>query len=1102
MASPALQSERELSEAQDIVSNGNGSYTLTEEAIKEAADSDRDVVIELTAKEIGEEIIVNNGEGLRKVLESEGDVKVVLDDAIENKTIEVTEAITVKGNKVLELNGITLDVKLSGESENFLTVSQGARLEITDEASKNIVPEGIAHKATTSNDNNAREIEQLAKLGSYDADSKMLTYSVSKSKTNSSTGTTKEYRDTYEVKLSAAGAITSTEINALVKVEAGGNFVMEGGRLTNTGGKHGVEAQGEGAKVTLSGGFIVGNGAAAHGAGVYVSGNESGKASLLVNGNAVIGGNIVDASVKIQNGYSGPDNKNAVPYNGGGIYLDCCEATIAGHAIVAGNKASAGPAVETKNDDAYAKSARNLVQKSNGGGIYLSSQVTLKLSGEAVIAGNRAARDGGGIYVYASKDNALHVPTNSLVIDGNDEGVNLSNNEASHDMTDLNPGKDENGNGQTRNWQMTPMGGGAIFSMGNVTINGGAQFVNNKAGDAGGAIMLPQIGGYEAAQLKIDDVVVAGNYAGSSEGGGIWCQPKASTKYGDNAGSDAAKKTDFSYIKGGYITNNASGTVFDYGGGGLYVNKDGYLCLYNPLVTGNTAYGWGGGVAGCHNGFVLSNKIAMFDNTAKQAGYTSNANEYADRWAFDEEYLGKLESNASADFFTGRESTVQDEMLGGGSHNWTGYTSGSAVNATFTRIDWNNAKLDIQPTTGPSRTIKLFSTNFEPGNNTSAFAYLPESVDFDEMKTILTGAVADFVGTTNDKGLGIIKSVERKIDKDAPGYYKISMALDRAVSKPAGDGGAIYDKDDHVVTDALSYHKSFQSDLSQGSINSGQKVLRYNVYKIATEEGSNPDVPVVSKFPKGGKVHTNRFLALKANPTKEAKEKAFRNACVFVSGNYSQTNGGGIANNGYIDLGSPKGEEGNKPKPTEFNLTLVKVWDKFDKGTAEANGTFTAVFRIRAYESKAAFDIDKKNNSNDSCTFETVRALTFAKGEAVKQTIKVEKIPKGSYVVVEEMSAVGDNFTSAVVANGVLDGNSGLTMTKDETATFENTYTDDKTYGTGVVNSYTQGAGGDSDDGGIQVTQDNLYKKNHPAPAEQQGLANQTDPVVAQASGE
>ena len=227
MASPALQSERELSEAQDIVSNGNGSYTLTEEAIKEAADSDRDVVIELTAKEIGEEIIVNNGEGLRKVLESEGDVKVVLDDAIENKTIEVTEAITVKGNKVLELNGITLDVKLSGESENFLTVSQGARLEITDEASKNIVPEGIAHKATTSNDNNAREIEQLAKLGSYDADSKMLTYSVSKSKTNSSTGTTKEYRDTYEVKLSAAGAITSTEINALVKVEAGATLLWK-----------------------------------------------------------------------------------------------------------------------------------------------------------------------------------------------------------------------------------------------------------------------------------------------------------------------------------------------------------------------------------------------------------------------------------------------------------------------------------------------------------------------------------------------------------------------------------------------------------------------------------------------------------------------------------------------------------------------------------------------------------------------------------------------------------------------------------------------------------------------------------------------------------
>lgn len=1084
MASPESQKDRELSEAQEVVSNGNGSYTLTEASIGEAAETDRDIVIELTSDEIGDETVVSNGDDLKRALESEGNVKVVLDAAVEDKIIEVREGIVVKKNKVLELNGVNLVASLDGDA-SFLTVPNDARLEITDEASKYIEPTGVLHETTTGNGKYAPD--NIAKLGSYNAESKMLTYSVSKSKTHRATGTTEEYRDTYTMDLSSAGAITSSGVNALVKVEAGGNFVMEGGRLTNTGGKHGVEAQGN-SRVTISGGFIVGNGAKANGAGIYVDGAGD-TATLNINGKAVVGGNVADE-----------------PHNGGGVYLNRCNATIGGQAVIAGNYASRGNAVVTKNNDATSANNRNLIQESNGGGVYLSSNVALTLSGEAAVVSNRAARDGGGIYANASKGNALGVPSNSLTIEGEGEGVNLSNNEASHDMTDLNPGF-KDGKGQTRDWRMTPMGGGAIFSMGNLKINGAAQLVNNKSGDAGGAIMLPQVGGYAAASLKIEEVVVAGNYAQSSEGGGIWCQPKSATKHEDNAGSDAATKDDFSYIKGGYITNNASGTVFDFGGGGLYVNKDGYLCLYNPLVTGNTAYGWGGGVAGCHNGFVLSNKIAMFGNTAKQEGYTSNDNEYADRWAYHPDYLdgqnGKLEAGASNDFFTGRESTVQDKMLGGGSHNWTGYTTGRGVQATFERIEWNSAKLTLQIAGGETEEIKLFSTNFESKeekDRVNAFAYIPNSVNYDDVSKKILHSVAEFKGTFHD-GLGFITFVEKRPDADAPGYYKIHMKIDRSVAKPAGDGGQILDQYGKVFEDALVYHGSFQSDLSQGSIDSGQEVLQYNVYKIATEEGSDPDAPVVSKFPKGGQVHTKRFLALNANPTEDAKKAAFKEACVFISGNYSRTNGGGIANNGYIDLGSPKGTDGNKPDPTEFDLTLKKNWEGFDKA-AENQGTFTAIFRIRAYESKGAYDFDKNKGTNENCKFETIRALTYAPGESAHQTLKVEDIEKGSYVVVEEMDVSGDNFTGAVVANGVLDGNGGLTVTSDKTVTFDNTYSNDKSYGTGVVNSYTKGDAGDANASGVQVTQDNLYKKNRPIPAGEGALTNPTDPLAGQAAGE
>lgn len=1095
MASPESQEKRELSEPQKIVYNGNGSYTLSKDSINEAAETDRDIVIKLTSEEIGNEVIVNNGQALTDALKSEDNVKVVLDSGVENKTIEVKDSIAIKGNKVLELNGVNLVVSLDGDT-NFLTVTEKARLEITDEASKTIESVGVDHKATTTSSENHAD-GNVTKLGSYDADAKVLTYSVSKSKPNNSTGTTEEYRDTYEMDLSPAGSITSSGINALVKVEDGGNFVMEGGRLTNVNGKHGVEAQGT-SSVTISGGFIVGNGTAADGAGIYVKGESNAPADLRIEGDAVIGGNVA-----------------AEPHNGGGLYLEYCKATIGGHAIVAANKASGGDPAKTPGDKttdpkAYneALNKRNLIQESNGGGIYVASHVALTLENEAAIVSNRAARDGGGIYVNASKSEALKAPSNSLKIEGAGEGVNLSNNEASHDMTELNPDfiqdSERNKQGQTRDWRMTPMGGGAIFSMGNLEING-AQLVNNKSGDSGGGIMLPQVGGYDAAYLKIDDAVVAGNYAHSSEGGGIWCQPKSATQYEDNAGSDAATKSDFSYIKSGYITNNASGTVFDYGGGGLYVNKDGYLCLYSPLVTANTAHGWGGGVAGCHNGFVLSNKIAMFDNIAEQADYTSNANEYADRWAWDKKYLGNLDENASADFFTGRESTVHDEMLGGGSHNWTGYTTGRAgANATFTKSKkWGQpGDLVVKDASGAIQlSCKIFNTNLEDKEEQpTAFAYIPNEVNIEKIQALLQGAQAKFVNT-KISGSRVITAIKKVDDPDKiSGYYKIHLTIDSDASKPFGDGGQILGKDNTVNEDALVYHGFFQSDLSEASIKTGQKVLLYNVYKIEMKSGDNPDVPAESWFPKGGKVHSNRLLALKANPTKEAKEKAFENACVFISGNYSQTNGGGIANNGYIDLGSPKGDEGNKPKPTAFDLTLDKEWDGFDQTSIERNGTFTAIFRIRAYESKGAYDVDKDRN----CKFETIRALTFAKGESESQTLTISDIPKGSYIVVDEMDITGDNFKSAV-ANGALDCNGGLTMTANKTVKFENTFNDDKSYGTGVVNSYAQGTGGDAHtDDGIMVSQDTVYKKRpHPAAAEAEGgLTNPTDPVTARVAGE
>lgn len=70
--------------------------------------------------------------------------------------------------------------------------------------------------------------------------------------------------------------------------------------------------------------------------------------------------------------------------------------------------------------------------------------------------------------------------------------------------------------------------------------------------------------------------VVASNYAGTSEGGGICATTDKS-----------------SYISSGYLTNNVTDTDFDYGGGGLFLpsathGKETGVTVRYPLVTGNT----------------------------------------------------------------------------------------------------------------------------------------------------------------------------------------------------------------------------------------------------------------------------------------------------------------------------------------------------------------------------------------------------------------------------------------------------------------------------------------------------------------------------------
>ena len=1082
-----------------------GQLLLSREVLSSAAAENKEVVVRVSSTPIKETVSVSSEDELREYLGKEDmPVEIKLD-----QSITVNALMTVKGEKSIELNGNTITAGGGLKGGNLFIVSSESQLFLTDAPSRAIEPWPTAIESTTSAGKHADS--DVAKLGSYDSQSLVLTYYVSTSEPDRATGTTQEERMQLQVEMSAAGAIVGSELNALVKVEEEGAFSMEGGRLSNTDGAHGIEASGK-ASVAVTGGFIVGNGAQADGAGIYFAGNDKNSSRLTIGGTAIVGGNKTSKK-----------EESSSRNNGGGIWVQSTTLVIEGSAVVAGNYAGAeglvvnGGGPDNTNVEGYV-SGRHY-EKNNGGGVYVGRNSDFILRGKAQIAGNRAASDGGGVYVQPSERfaNSNGLPSNSFTMD--DEAV-ISNNMAMRDMSAWNPATSKQPNESW--WFIYTGGGGGIFSMGTTSIKSG-QLVNNYAADGGGALLLPQGRDEASPELFIEYAVVAGNYCETSEGGGIHCQPKAVL---DGGGHPVSGN---SYIKTGYITNNATATVFDYGGGGMFIVSGGYLRVYSPLVTANTADGWGGGVAACTNGTIITSDAAIFDNTANQEGHTTNMNEFGDAWAADRTYWSNknfseiegsnaLPANASDDFFCAKQSIVYNDMLGGGDYNWNGYMSGRATTVieynAWGQPSQNKLTYYIAKTT-QQKTVPVFSANMEENLDTwdvtklevykagvNKYAYMYVSENIDVLKNDLMGSFVHLKGSNFQKADsssgsirkaedGVVLAVEDGKDdvtKDGVTYKKVLLYLDTTGEKPelfnAQPGGGIY-SEDGLPTGSVRFYKTLEAQLKVGATSS----TSYNVYKI-------------EQFPTNGYAEATRFMALKAYPIKdgsesEAKQAAFDKATVFFTGNYSDNNGGGIGCNGKIVIGRDHDRPGNDdpklPEDKYWNLTINKAWSNLGSLDEEQTSTLTAAFKVRAYKDKNAYSLSKTDNSIKP-VFETIIGMTFDKGSEAEQTRVLENLKEGWYVVVEEISIPGDNFeVDSAEAKVLMDANT--------TVKFTNTYTPEGSCTTGVVNSYTADESA-TETGGVRVDQDTVYKRTHSDKAQQdqpQDVTPEADPVVAQA---
>ncbi len=287
-----------------------------------------------------------------------------------------------------------------------------------------------------------------------------------------------------------------------------------------------------------------------------------------------------------------------------------------------------------------------------GGGIYVNSG-TLNISGGAVTGNwlNGGHDNGGGIYLGGGTLNM--------------SGGYVTNNYKACDCNDC--------QGDTNNKH----GGGGIALANNVTMNmTGGYVTGNYSGLAGGGIYAGFWDG--GVTFKMSGGTIASNYAEYGEGGGLRIAG------GTNGVIQATEKV--------YITNNITNSNNDWGGGGIFVQGKGNLNITNALITANTAYGYGGGVAACPTGETLithTDGAAIYGNSDSGENMSGGGNgKNADSEVAQKN--STFTTNGHKDYFCVRSSgsnpisLVTGQMLGGGAANWTGSSDGTYITISKT----------------------------------------------------------------------------------------------------------------------------------------------------------------------------------------------------------------------------------------------------------------------------------------------------------------------------------------------------------------------------------------------------------------------------------
>ena len=352
-----------------------------------------------------------------------------------------------------------------------------------------------------------------------------------------------------------------------------------------------------------------------------------------------------------------------------------------------------------------------------GGGIYMNSG-TINLTEDAVIAANKATANGagGGIYINSGVLNLAGGTVASNWVDSGDDsnGGGIYVNSGTISMTDGYVTNNSKYGGRNNAYGQSG-GGGIAYNTAKMYMSGG-YITGNYSQEAGGGVYA----GYwhktdSGTRFVMSGGTIASNFARDGEGGGVRIAGGAQAVISAPSGSNV------------YITNNTTTTTKDWGGGGIFVQTDGTLNITDVLITNNHAEGFGGGVASCPTGdveAVVDKGVAIFENTADNRVVRPVGLEKTYDIAFKDQYKRQqpLTDNDCQDYFCTNQSTINSQMLGGGSENWNGpgKSAGDTGNCPW-YIDFDQARhpvmaLTANPTEEAKTAAKNAASVFVSGN--------------------------------------------------------------------------------------------------------------------------------------------------------------------------------------------------------------------------------------------------------------------------------------------------------------------------------------------------------------------------------------------------